>query len=87
MSDSSRLTLHTVFPPEVDISSLRITSRVVWPAEVSPIVAGSSCLMDRQAKSDRQSIPKLKGVVRRIKEGSYLLIKSWNNIMKYRSDE
>jgi len=75
MSDSSRLTLHTVFPPEVDISSLRITSRVVWPAEVSPIVTSSSCIMDRQAKSDRQPIPKLKGVVGRIKEGGYSLIK------------
>ena len=75
MYDSSRLTLHTVLPPEVDISSLRLTSKIAWPAEVSPIVTGSSHMMDRQAKSDRQPIPKPKGVVGRIKEGGYSLIK------------
>lgn len=75
MPDSSGLTLHTIFPPEVDISTLRLTSRIVWPAEASPIITSSSHMVDRHAESETLRIPKPKGVVGRIKEGGYSLFK------------
>jgi hypothetical protein len=75
MSDSSRFTLHTIFPPEVDTSSLRLTSRIVWPAEDPRIITSPLHLTDRHAGSERLLIPKPKGVVGRIKEGGYSLIK------------
>lgn len=33
MSDTVMLTARTVFPPEVDISTVRLASRIVWPSE------------------------------------------------------
>ena len=74
MSDSSRSTLHTVFPPEVDTSSLWLTSRMVWPAE-GPHMTSHSHLTDLHAGFKRLIIPKPKGMVGRIKEGGYSLIK------------
>jgi hypothetical protein len=75
MSDSARLTHHVIFRPEVDISSLRLTSRTVWPAEVPHTVTSPSHTVDLHATSERPLIPKPKGVVGRVKEGGYSLIK------------
>jgi hypothetical protein len=75
MPDSARLTHNVVFRPEVDISSLRLTSRIVWPVEVSPIVTSTSRVVDLYANFEGGGIPKPKGVVGRVKEGGYSLIK------------
>jgi hypothetical protein len=76
MPPSPQLTLHTVFPPEVDRSSLQLTSRVIWPDEVLSIQTTQSHRSNThtaELKSDRMPIPKPKGVVGRIKEGGYSL--------------
>ena len=78
MPDNPRITLHTVFPPEVDRSSLRLTTKIVWPTEVSPILTiplHSANTLVAALQTERVSIPKPKGVVGRIKEGGYSLIK------------
>jgi hypothetical protein len=71
MPDTPQITLHTVFPPEVDRSSLRLTTNVVWPAEESSTANTIAAAL----VTERSPIPKPKGVVGRIKEGGYSLIK------------
>jgi hypothetical protein len=71
MPGSPQITLHTVFPPEVDRSTLQLTSKVVWPVEVS-LIPIPPRTVNAAAKPP---IPKPRGVAGRIKEGGYSLIK------------
>jgi hypothetical protein len=73
MPDPPQITLHTVFPPEVDRSTLQLTSKVVWPVEVSLIPIPPRTVNAHIAA--KPPIPKPRGVVGRIKEGGYSLIK------------
>jgi hypothetical protein len=73
MPNFPRLTLHTVFPREVDRSSLLLTYRVVWPAEVSSVPLND--VHSVALEPGNITIPKPKGVVGRIKEGGYSLVK------------
>jgi hypothetical protein len=73
MPNFPRLTLHIVFPREVDRSSLLLTYQVVWPAEVSSVPLND--VHSVALEPGNITIPKPKGVVGRIKEGGYSLVK------------
>ena len=73
MPNFPRLTLHIVFSREVDRSSLLLTYQAVWPAEVSLVHLND--VHSVALEPGNITIPKPKGVVGRIKEGGYSLVK------------
>jgi hypothetical protein len=80
MSDTVMLTARTVFPPEVDISTVRLASRIVWPSETGHTITTPA--MEKEGFV----VPRPPGEVGRPHDGGFALkaVLGWSN-KKYTS--
>jgi len=71
MSDTVMLAARTVFPPEVDISTVQLASRRVWPAETNQMAIETHGFM----------VQRPPGEVGRPHDGGFTLktVLGWNN--------
>jgi hypothetical protein len=76
MSGLPILTARTRFPREVDLTNILLTSRAVWPAEITPL--GSDCTRQNPESENVHvpwPIPKPSGQVSEVNKGGYSLPK------------
>lgn len=74
-----KLTTHTKFLPEVDLGSVLLTSRTVWPQEQAPDCRPSHCLelevLESNMNEVSRAVPKPFGQVSEVSKGGYSLPK------------